>query len=70
MNSKQKYNLVDLFCGAGGLHIDFSNTDKFNTILCLDNDEELSEYYKSNFPDLNFQLKELMKIFEANTIEA
>ena len=50
---KNKYNVLDLFCGAGGLHIGFENAG-CNIKLCIDNNILVEKTHKRNFPHIPF----------------
>lgn len=43
------YKAIDLFSGAGGLHIGFENAG-FDIKLCIDNDNLVERTHKRNFP--------------------
>ncbi len=45
-----EFNVVDLFCGAGGFAKGFYDKG-FNIVLAIDNFKPASETYKANFPD-------------------
>ena len=45
----KKYNVVDLFCGAGGFSLGLNDTNRFSTILANDNDKDMCEAYSLNF---------------------
>ncbi len=45
-----EFNVVDLFCGAGGFAKGFYD-EGFNIVLAIDNFKPASETYKANFPD-------------------
>jgi len=45
--------VVDLFCGAGGLHLGFDRAG-FQTQLCIDNNLQVEQTHKSNFPKIPF----------------
>ena len=48
-----QYNAIDLFSGAGGLHLGFEKAGvKIN--LCLDNDRLVEKTHKRNFPHIPF----------------
>ncbi len=47
---REKINLVDLFCGAGGFAKGFYDLG-FNIVLAIDNFKLASETYKANFPE-------------------
>ncbi len=49
--TKTKFNLVDLFCGAGGLSLGFTY-ENFNIELANDIDDECIETYKYNHPEI------------------
>ena len=46
----KKYNVVDLFCGAGGFSLGLKDTIRFNSILANDIDMDMCEAYSLNFP--------------------
>jgi DNA (cytosine-5)-methyltransferase 1 len=46
---ERKYNVIDLFCGAGGLHIGFERAG-YNINLCIDNDTLVEKTHRRNFP--------------------
>ena len=48
---KNKYSLIDLFCGAGGLHIGFEKAG-FDVRLCIDNDPLVEKTHKRNYPHI------------------
>ena len=60
----KKYNVVDLFCGAGGFSLGLKDTNRFNSILANDNDKDMCEsifveFFKSkilskSISDINF----------------
>ena len=45
------YNAIDLFSGAGGLHIGFEEAG-FDIKLCIDNDSLVERTHKRNFPNI------------------
>lgn len=45
---KKKYNVLDLFCGAGGFSLGFVNAG-FEVVAGIDNDKNALETYKYNF---------------------
>lgn len=47
----KKYNVVDLFCGAGGFSLGLKDTNRFNSILANDIDMDMCEAYSLNFPE-------------------
>ncbi len=48
---QRKHNVVDFFCGAGGLSYGFIQ-ENFKIVLANDNDEECIETYKFNHPEI------------------
>jgi len=46
----KKYNVVDLFCGAGGFSLGLEETFRFNSILANDIDMDMCKTYSLNFP--------------------
>lgn len=50
-SSKKKYTVIDLFSGAGGLHIGFENAG-FEIKLCIDNNDLVEKTHKKNFPNI------------------
>lgn len=50
-NSEHNYNLIDFFCGAGGLSLGFIN-EGFNVKLANDIEDVCIETYKYNHPQL------------------
>lgn len=44
-------NAIDLFSGAGGLHIGFENAG-FNIELCIDNNDLVERTHRRNFPNI------------------
>ncbi len=45
------YTAIDLFSGAGGLHIGFENAG-FEIKLCIDNNDIVEKTHKRNFPNI------------------
>ena len=43
----KRYNVLDLFCGAGGLSYGFENTG-YNILLGIDNDAKALETFRAN----------------------
>lgn len=61
MMTNNKPNAIDLFSGAGGLHIGFENAG-FNICLCIDNDNLVERTHKRNFPHIpmiNHDIREI-----------
>lgn len=55
------YTLVDLFCGAGGLHIGFGNLG-FRTLLAVDNNKYCEMFHALNMPDTPFIRKDIREL--------
>ena len=51
MDDKPKYTAIDLFSGAGGLHIGFEKAG-FEIQLCIDNNDIVEKTHKRNFPNI------------------
>ncbi len=47
----EKYTAIDLFSGAGGLHMGFESAG-FKIDLCIDNDNLVERTHKRNFPNI------------------
>lgn len=54
-------NTIDLFCGAGGLHIGFERAG-FNIKLCIDNDDQVEKTHKRNFAHIPMIKRDISKI--------
>tara|TARA_Y100000590_G_scaffold444551_1_gene575434 strand:- start:53 stop:1246 length:1194 start_codon:yes stop_codon:yes gene_type:complete len=48
-----KYRLVDLFCGAGGLSLGFLQTGQFQVVGAIDNWEPAINTFRHNHPDIS-----------------
>lgn len=48
------YKVIDLFAGAGGLHLGFEKAG-FNITLCVDNDKSVGKTHKLNYPHIPFE---------------
>ena len=58
----KKYNVVDLFCGAGGFSLGLKDTNRFNSILANDIDMDMCETYSLNFPKTEILSKSISDI--------
>ncbi|RAX58328.1 DNA (cytosine-5-)-methyltransferase [Helicobacter monodelphidis] len=47
-----KCRILDLFSGAGGFSLGFSQVEQCNILLSIDNNQKLSETYCKNFPHI------------------
>ena len=70
----KKYNVVDLFCGAGGFSLGLKDTNRFNSILANDIDMDMCEAYALNFPETKILSKSIsdldfLSIKKKNTID-
>jgi len=67
----RKLNVVDLFCGAGGLSYGFSKNNAFNVICAVDNDKNMTKTYEINHPFTKVFTMDIAdftgKFFEENT---
>ena len=55
----KKYNVVDLFCGAGGFSLGLKDTNRFNSVLANDIDMDMCEAYSLNFPETKILSKSI-----------
>jgi DNA (cytosine-5)-methyltransferase 1 len=55
------YNIVDLFSGAGGLHMGFEAAG-FSVEMCVDSNELVERTHKRNFPSIPFMNKDISQI--------
>lgn len=58
---KKEVNVIDLFCGAGGLSTGFKQAG-FNVILGIDNDGSALKTFKLNHPESEILEKDISKI--------
>lgn len=47
-----KYSVVDLFAGAGGLSLGFEQTNKYDVKVAFENSPYMQDTYKKNHPDV------------------
>lgn len=50
---KKKYNIIDLFCGCGGISQGYFQTGRVNIIGAIDFNQAACDTYKLNFPTAN-----------------
>lgn len=50
MKKKLVFNILDLFCGAGGFSYGMEKNPRFKTLISLDNDEYAGNTFKLNMP--------------------
>ena len=60
-HTEKKLNMIDLFCGAGGLSEGFMQAG-FNVLLGIDSDYKFIETFKKNHPDSIALCKDVRKI--------
>lgn len=46
----EKYNILDLFCGAGGFSRGLDSVDGFKTVVAIDFNKDAVETFRHNFP--------------------
>ena len=51
----EKYKVVDLFAGAGGLSLGFEQTKKFEIKVAFENSPYMQETYRANHPNVDVQ---------------
>ena len=66
--TKKKYNVIDLFSGAGGFSLGFKSSGYFNILLSIDNNKSLSETYERNFKDVRHLTRDILS-FDKNEIK-
>lgn len=62
-----KYNTIDLFCGAGGMSLGLEMTDRFHTVGAIDNWQpavDTFRYNHQNVPEEKIICNDLSKIFD------
>lgn len=47
------YKVIDLFAGAGGLSLGFTQTGRFKIQVAFENNPDMQETYKKNYPDVD-----------------
>ena len=57
----KQFKVVDLFCGAGGLHMGFEKAG-YDIRLCVDNDNLVEKTHKRNFPNIPFINKDIREL--------
>lgn len=60
IQNNKKYNVIDLFSGAGGFSLGFKNTGYYNIVLSIDNNEKLSKTYEKNFKDVKHLTRDIL----------
>lgn len=56
----KKYNVLDLFSGAGGFSLGFRQEGSFNITVSIDCNEKLAETHIKNFPDVKHINKDIL----------
>lgn len=51
----KKYNVIDLFAGAGGLSLGFLQTQKYDIKVAFENSPYMQKTYKLNHPGVEVQ---------------
>ena len=47
----EKFNILDLFCGAGGFSYGMHKNSHFNTVVAIDFNEKAADTFKKNMPE-------------------
>ena len=55
-NPENKYSLISLFAGVGGVDLGFEKTNKFTTVYANEIDHNAATTYKLNFPHVNLDV--------------
>ena len=58
---KRKYTAIDIFSGAGGLHIGFEQVE-FDIKLCIDNNDLVARTHHHNSPHIPFLKKDIRDV--------
>lgn len=66
--SDRKLNAIDLFSGAGGLHMGFEKAG-YSIKLCIDNDALVERTHRRNFPDIPMINRDIQEV-SAEEIES
>ncbi|ABN70018.1 DNA-cytosine methyltransferase [Staphylothermus marinus F1] len=66
---KNTYKFIDLFCGAGGFAEGFILTNRFRSVLGIDNFRPAAQTYKINFPDSIVIMEDIKRIRNDDLIE-
>lgn len=48
----QKYSVIDLFAGAGGLSLGFMQTQKYDIKVAFENNPDMQATYRRNHPNV------------------
>lgn len=59
--SDRKLNAIDLFSGAGGLHMGFEKAG-YSIKLCIDNDALVERTHRRNFPDIPMINRDIQEV--------
>lgn len=59
-----KFNVLDLFSGAGGFSLGFSEEKIFNICVSIDNDVKVAETYEKNFPEVKHLVRDILSFSE------
>jgi len=66
---KNKYTLIDLFCGAGGFSKGFQLTQRYSILLGVDNFKPAASTYKTNFPQAIVLMEDIKDISSKTIFE-
>ena len=51
MSQIKEFNILDLFCGAGGFSYGMHKNSHFKTVVAIDFNEKAADTFKKNMPD-------------------
>ncbi len=66
---KNKYKIIDLFCGAGGFSEGFRQTSRVDIVLAIDNYRAAALTYKTNFPETIVLLEDIKIINKKHLLD-
>lgn len=61
-NIQDKYSLISLFAGVGGVDLGFENTSRFITVYANEIDQNAATTYRLNFPHVNLEVQRIESI--------
>lgn len=65
-----KYGIVDLFAGIGGISRGFANTGHFDVIALVDIDQDCKETYQANYPNAIYMKRDVSRLYRYDLSKA